>query len=314
MVELGIDVWRFGGGVESVAVILVVGLVYRSVSAGVGLVYRFGSWSWVSNRVSSCGFLVGVSRRFDCGDLGFGVLGLFGSCSGVVDYGGVSSNPCHVSLLLDDATCDMDMLMVVVLNNKFSLFVKVCGHGCELVNIVGASDGVLDIDVEKQDCDGLRCKRAEGEALGVKHFCYLNEARKDEKDVKIRELTAELQRERKRSAAFQEQLDMVLKDTEDHSHHLSRNIDDIVQSAREIESKRANRNKQRSEGLLIQFSKVIRNIDQAPIENCCFESPNILDTNKSPFPVAVEDSPGYQDKSHYNLTSKFILWQNLLIC
>nr|POF16803.1 hypothetical protein CFP56_72913 [Quercus suber] len=175
MVELGIDVWRFGGGVESVAVILVVGLVYRSVSAGVGLVYRFGSWSWVSNRVSSCGFLVGVSR----------------------------------------------------------------------------SDGVLDIDVEKQDCDGLRfalilnlmqhwCKRAEGEALGVKHFCYLNEARKDEKDVKIRELTAELQRERKRSAAFQEQLDMVLKDTEDHSHHLSRNIDDIVQSAREIESKRFN--------------------------------------------------------------------------
>ncbi|KAG6630960.1 protein FAR1-RELATED SEQUENCE 5 isoform X3 [Carya illinoinensis] len=60
----------------------------------------------------------------------------------------------------------------------------------------------------------------------------------DEKDVKIRELTAELQRERKRSAAFQEQLDMVLRDMEDHSHHLSRNIDDIVQSVREIESKR----------------------------------------------------------------------------
>ncbi|KAK7814797.1 hypothetical protein CFP56_002489 [Quercus suber] len=61
---------------------------------------------------------------------------------------------------------------------------------------------------------------------------------RDEKDVKIRELTAELQRERKRSAAFQEQLDMVLRDMEDHSHHLSRNIDDIVQSVREIESKR----------------------------------------------------------------------------
>ncbi|KAF3962827.1 hypothetical protein CMV_012711 [Castanea mollissima] len=63
----------------------------------------------------------------------------------------------------------------------------------------------------------------------------------DEKDVKIRELTAELQRERKRSAAFQEQLDMVLRDMEDHSHHLSRNIDDIVQSVREIESKSSNR-------------------------------------------------------------------------
>ncbi|KAB2074771.1 hypothetical protein ES319_A07G173700v1 [Gossypium barbadense] len=58
----------------------------------------------------------------------------------------------------------------------------------------------------------------------------------DEKDVKIRELTAELQRERKRSAAIQEQLDMVLREMEEHSNHLSRNIDDIVQSVREIES------------------------------------------------------------------------------
>lgn len=61
----------------------------------------------------------------------------------------------------------------------------------------------------------------------------------DEKDIKIRELTAELQRERKRSAAYQEQLEMVLRDMEDHSHHLSRNIDDIVQSVKEIETKRA---------------------------------------------------------------------------
>lgn len=60
----------------------------------------------------------------------------------------------------------------------------------------------------------------------------------DEKDIKIRELTAELQRERKRSAAYQEQLDMVLREMEEHSNHLSRNIDDIVQSVKEIESKR----------------------------------------------------------------------------
>ncbi|KAK0589471.1 hypothetical protein LWI29_014768 [Acer saccharum] len=60
----------------------------------------------------------------------------------------------------------------------------------------------------------------------------------DEKDVKIRELTAELQRERKRSAAYQDQLEMVLKDMEDHSHHLSRNIEDIVQSVKDIETKR----------------------------------------------------------------------------
>ncbi|XP_059660004.1 protein FAR1-RELATED SEQUENCE 5-like [Cornus florida] len=60
----------------------------------------------------------------------------------------------------------------------------------------------------------------------------------DEKDVKIRELMAELQREKKRSAAIQEQLDMVLKDMEEHSNHLTRNIDDIVRSVRDIESKR----------------------------------------------------------------------------
>ncbi|KAF2292509.1 hypothetical protein GH714_024926 [Hevea brasiliensis] len=62
----------------------------------------------------------------------------------------------------------------------------------------------------------------------------------DEKDVKIRELTAELQRERKRSAAYQEQLYMVLREMEEHSNHLSRNIEDIVQSVREIESKSLN--------------------------------------------------------------------------
>ncbi|KAM1684120.1 hypothetical protein TB2_034815 [Malus domestica] len=60
----------------------------------------------------------------------------------------------------------------------------------------------------------------------------------DEKDLKIRELTAELQRERKRSANYQEQLDMVLRQMEEHSNHLSRNIDAIVQSVKEIESKR----------------------------------------------------------------------------
>ena len=45
-----------------VADVLVVGLVYGSVSAGVGLVYGFGPWSWVLDRVSSCGVPVGVGR------------------------------------------------------------------------------------------------------------------------------------------------------------------------------------------------------------------------------------------------------------
>lgn len=59
----------------------------------------------------------------------------------------------------------------------------------------------------------------------------------DEKDAKIRELTAELQRERKRCAAYQEQLAMILRDMEEHSNHLARNIDDIVQNVKDIESK-----------------------------------------------------------------------------
>lgn len=60
----------------------------------------------------------------------------------------------------------------------------------------------------------------------------------DDKDVKIRELTAELQKERKRSAVLQEQLDMVLKDMEDHSDQLSKNINDIVKSVNELESRK----------------------------------------------------------------------------
>uniref|UniRef100_A0A3Q7I278 Uncharacterized protein n=1 Tax=Solanum lycopersicum TaxID=4081 RepID=A0A3Q7I278_SOLLC len=60
----------------------------------------------------------------------------------------------------------------------------------------------------------------------------------DDKDVKIRELTAELQKERKRSAALQEQLDMLLKDMEDHSDQLSKNINGIVQSVKELESRK----------------------------------------------------------------------------
>lgn len=60
----------------------------------------------------------------------------------------------------------------------------------------------------------------------------------DDKDVKIRELAAELQKERKRSAALQEQLDMVLIDMEDHSEQLSKNISDIVKSVKELESRK----------------------------------------------------------------------------
>ncbi|KAL2486186.1 Far-red impaired responsive (FAR1) family protein [Abeliophyllum distichum] len=74
------------------------------------------------------------------------------------------------------------------------------------------------------------------EAANTRRSALLSQT-PDEKDVKIRELTAELQRERKLSAALQEQLNSILKDMEEHSKHLSRNIDDIILSVKEIESR-----------------------------------------------------------------------------
>ena len=68
MVELGIDVCHFGGGVESVAGVesmagvLVVGLVYGSVSAGVGHGRGF----------QVVGFL-GVGLGFDYGHIWFAI-------------------------------------------------------------------------------------------------------------------------------------------------------------------------------------------------------------------------------------------------
>ncbi|KAH7833563.1 hypothetical protein Vadar_007648 [Vaccinium darrowii] len=49
----------------------------------------------------------------------------------------------------------------------------------------------------------------------------------DEKDLKIRELSTELHRERKRSSAYQEQLQMVLKYAEEHTRRLSLNVQEV---------------------------------------------------------------------------------------
>lgn len=62
----------------------------------------------------------------------------------------------------------------------------------------------------------------------------------DEKDQRIRELTLELSNERQRCkrlcAAYQEQLHMVLKYIEEHTDHMERKVQDIVQNVREIEN------------------------------------------------------------------------------
>ncbi|KAM5562915.1 protein FAR1-RELATED SEQUENCE 5-like [Rosa sericea] len=65
----------------------------------------------------------------------------------------------------------------------------------------------------------------------------------DEKDRKIRELTIELSNERQRCkrkcAAYQDQLNRLLKDIQDHSDHLSERVQDIVKNIRELESEQS---------------------------------------------------------------------------
>ncbi|KAI9119989.1 hypothetical protein K1719_008958 [Acacia pycnantha] len=59
----------------------------------------------------------------------------------------------------------------------------------------------------------------------------------DDKDVKIRELTAELLRERKRRAVLQQQLEIILRGVEEHSNKVSKTINDTLQRVREVEEK-----------------------------------------------------------------------------
>ncbi|KAK7859412.1 hypothetical protein CFP56_006820 [Quercus suber] len=74
----------------------------------------------------------------------------------------------------------------------------------------------------------------------VEHeFADYDLSKDDEKDQRIRELTLELSNERqrckRRCAAYQEQLHMVLKYIEEHTDHMSRRVQDIVQNVRELE-------------------------------------------------------------------------------
>ncbi|KHN30100.1 Protein FAR1-RELATED SEQUENCE 5 [Glycine soja] len=61
----------------------------------------------------------------------------------------------------------------------------------------------------------------------------------DEKDKRIRELSLELYNERqkckRRCAAYEEQLNMILNDLEKHTEHISEKVAAVVRSIREIE-------------------------------------------------------------------------------
>ncbi|KAL5781129.1 hypothetical protein ACOSP7_006158 [Xanthoceras sorbifolium] len=63
----------------------------------------------------------------------------------------------------------------------------------------------------------------------------INILSEEEKDKKIQDLYDELQRERERSAAVQQQLHMVLKDLEEHAEFMSVRVEDIVNRLKEIE-------------------------------------------------------------------------------
>lgn len=69
--------------------------------------------------------------------------------------------------------------------------------------------------------------------LNLKMFVFVK--MQEEKDKKIRDLYNELQRERERSAAIQQQLRLILKDLEEHAEIMSIRVEDIVNSLREIE-------------------------------------------------------------------------------
>ncbi|XP_019448280.1 PREDICTED: protein FAR1-RELATED SEQUENCE 5-like isoform X2 [Lupinus angustifolius] len=65
----------------------------------------------------------------------------------------------------------------------------------------------------------------------------------DEKDRRIRELSLELYNERqkykRRCAAYEEQLNMILNELEKYTEHISEKIADVVRSIREIEEEKS---------------------------------------------------------------------------
>lgn len=63
----------------------------------------------------------------------------------------------------------------------------------------------------------------------------INILSEEEKDKKIQDLCGELQRERERSAAFQQQLCMILKDLKEHEEFVSLRVEDIIKTLKEIE-------------------------------------------------------------------------------
>ncbi|KAF6133985.1 hypothetical protein GIB67_040749 [Kingdonia uniflora] len=63
----------------------------------------------------------------------------------------------------------------------------------------------------------------------------LKKSQEDKK--KIKDLSAELQRERRQSAAYREQLDAVLKEMDDHTNHISKQVESVVNNIKHLEAR-----------------------------------------------------------------------------
>ncbi|OMP07051.1 hypothetical protein COLO4_07675 [Corchorus olitorius] len=63
----------------------------------------------------------------------------------------------------------------------------------------------------------------------------INMLSEEEKDKKIQDLYNELRREKERTAAYRQQLQMILKDLEEHAEFMSIRVEDIVDSLKKIE-------------------------------------------------------------------------------
>ncbi|KAM7527510.1 hypothetical protein LguiB_030920 [Lonicera macranthoides] len=85
----------------------------------------------------------------------------------------------------------------------------------------------LDADIENKTTENLAEKQISEHDRA--------EMIEDEKDKKIRELSAQLHRANQQLAECREQLNMVLKGVELHTNHLTKSIQDIIKNMKEIE-------------------------------------------------------------------------------
>ncbi|KAL3583185.1 hypothetical protein D5086_014246 [Populus alba] len=130
------------------------------------------------------------------------------------------------------------------------------GEAYECERIEDELQDNLDFCVDEDDKTSVQCIELAVNAEGLEpcvgmEFNSRDEAREfyisygrctgftDEKDKRIRELSLELYNERqkckRRCAVYEEQLNMILQDLEKHTEHVSKKVDDVVKSIREIE-------------------------------------------------------------------------------